>query len=55
MSFDVIHSLLASRVADEKPDDSLILLYKLSVLFAWELIEVSLYPGSWEVLENITS
>lgn len=32
LSLDVIHSLLTSSVADEKPDDSLILLYKLFVL-----------------------
>lgn len=45
-SLDVVHSLLPSSVADDKSDDSLILLYKLFVLFVWKLIEICLFPGS---------
>ena len=44
-----------SSMADEKLDDSLILYYKWFILSFWKLIEISFYPGSWGILQAITT
>ena len=44
-----------SSVADEKLDDSLVLYYKWFILSFWKLIEISFYPGSWGILQAITT